>query len=261
MFCRNCGKEIPNGINFCNHCGAAQNISSSQDTQSFYQTNEAQQSTVDSQPMHAEPRPPKKKSKGPLRFIIPIAVVAVAFVIGYFATGANKLKQPTAFAPPTIHDPVDLPSPSINEDAMEDSSEDNIVGAKELAKETFRFSNEIGEAWVTFHYTEDNIVASIVGSITYNDLSLVDTNMLNDLKSDAENAQSYLDELGAGPASSVFVQESPEKFNLTYSFTGLTSDTDMAELAAAFIGFETLGGEIPLETAEAAMTGFGYTLE
>ena len=37
--------------------------------------------------------------------------------------------------------------------------------------------------------------------------------------------------------------------------------TDMAELAAAFIGFETLGGEIPLETAEAAMTGFGYTLE
>ena len=66
MFCRNCGKEIPNGINFCNHCGAAQNVSSSQDTQSFYQTNEAQQSTVDSQPMHAEPRPPKKKSKGTL---------------------------------------------------------------------------------------------------------------------------------------------------------------------------------------------------
>ena len=25
MFCRNCGKEIPNGINFCNYCGAAQN--------------------------------------------------------------------------------------------------------------------------------------------------------------------------------------------------------------------------------------------
>ena len=138
MYCRNCGKEISNGTNFCNYCGAAQNNSSAQDTQSFYQTNEAQHPPVDSQPEYAEPRSPKKKSKGSHRFIIPIAVVVVAFVIGYFATGANNVKAPTAFDTPTVHDPVDLPSPSINEDAMKD-------GSTEYLEKTFRLSNEYVE--------------------------------------------------------------------------------------------------------------------
>lgn len=35
----------------------------------------------------------------------------------------------------------------------------------------------------------------------------------------------------------------------------------MAELAAAFIGFEAENGRITIESAEKAMTDFGYTLE
>jgi hypothetical protein len=26
MYCSNCGREIPEGSRFCNHCGAAQNM-------------------------------------------------------------------------------------------------------------------------------------------------------------------------------------------------------------------------------------------
>lgn len=109
---------------------------------------------MDSQPVYAEARPPKKRSKGPPRFIIPIAVVAVAFVIGYFATGANNLKQPTAFDTPTIHDPVDFPSPSINEDAMKD-------GTEEYLSKTFRLSNEYIEIKNTFRYREDGVVTKV----------------------------------------------------------------------------------------------------
>lgn len=261
MFCRNCGKEIPNGTNFCNHCGAAQNSSSAQDTQSSYQTSERQHSSVNTQPVYTASAPQKPKRKGPLRIIIPIVVVAVAFVIGYFATGANRVKQPTAFDTPSSIEFDDLESPSIKQDGTEDSQEYYTGEAVELEKKTFRVSGTAGDAWTTFHYSEDGVVASITGSITYNDLSLIDADTINNLKSDAEYAQGLLDESGVGPASYVWVQESSDKINVTYSFAELKSESFMAELAAAFIGFEAENGKITMESAEAAMTDFGYTLE
>ena len=33
MFCRNCGKEIPDGVRFCNHCGASQEAGTPQNDQ------------------------------------------------------------------------------------------------------------------------------------------------------------------------------------------------------------------------------------
>lgn len=261
MFCRNCGKEIPNGTNFCNHCGAAQNNSSAQDTQSAYQTNETQHSSVNSQPMYTAPVSQKQKGKGALRIIIPIIVVTVAFVIGYFATGANKLKQPTAFDTPSSIEFDGLESPSVKQDITDDLPEGYTRETVELEQKTFRVSGAAGESWVTFHYTEDGAVASIAGSITYNDLSLIDADTIKNLKSDAEYAQGYLDESGVGPASYVWVQESSDKINVTYSFAELKSKSFMAELAAAFIGFEAENGMITMESAEAAMTDFGYTLE
>lgn len=261
MFCRNCGKEIPNGTNFCNHCGAAQNNSTAQDMQSAYGANETQHSSVNSQSMYKTPVPPKPKRKRPLRIIIPVVVVAVAFVIGYFATGANKLKQPTAFDTPSSTEFDGLESPSIKQDITEDSPEDYTGETVELEQKTFRVSGAAGDAWTTFHYSEDGVVASIAGSITYNDLSLIDADTIKNLKSDAEYAQGLLNESGVGPASYVWVQESSNRINVTYSFAELKSESFMAELAAAFIGFEAENGRITIESAEKAMTDFGYTLE
>lgn len=60
MFCRNCGKEIPNNTNFCNYCGAAQNNSSSQNMQANHQVY-GEQSTVHSQPVNTAPHPQSSK--------------------------------------------------------------------------------------------------------------------------------------------------------------------------------------------------------
>lgn len=262
MFCRNCGKEIPNGINFCNYCGAAQNNSSAQDTQSFYQTNEAQHSPVDSQPVYGEPRPTRKKSKGPLRFIIPIAIVAVAFVIGYFATGANKLKQPTAFDTPTIHEPEDLPSPSINEDAMGGGTagEDTNV-TTEYLKKTFRFSNENVTIRETYHYREDGVVGYYDGEQYVNDTSSIDADWMGDFISGVENAAAYLEESGTDRAWITILEESSDEFRMTYCFSFLESDSEIAELAAEFIGIETEDGKIMIDSVEEELLRLGYTME
>lgn len=253
MYCKNCGKEISNGTNFCNYCGAAQNISSAQDAQSFYQTNEAQRSSVDSQPMYAEPHPPKKKSKGPLRFIIPIAVVVVAFVIGYFATGANNVKAPTAFDTPTVHDPVDLPSPSINEDAMKD-------GSTEYLEKTFRLSNEYVEIRNTFRYREDGVIGYYDGDQCVYNTSSIDADWMADFVSGAENAAAYLEESGTDHAW-IKTEESSDKFRMTYCFSFLEEDSEIAELAAEFMGIETENGKIMIDAMEKELLSLGYTVE
>lgn len=43
MFCQNCGKQIPENVKFCNHCGAAQVTVSTQNTQQTYQAGAQQQ--------------------------------------------------------------------------------------------------------------------------------------------------------------------------------------------------------------------------
>lgn len=261
MFCRNCGKEIPNGTNFCNHCGAAQNNSSAQDTQSTYQTGEAQYLSINSQPVYEEPRPPKKKSKGPLRFIIPIVVVAVAFVIGYFATGANKLKQPTTFDTPSSFEFDGLESPSINEDAMEgeNAGKDQNV-TTEFMEKTFRFSNESGEERITFRYREDGVVGYFDGTQNFYDVSAIDSDWMETFRNGVNNAAAYLEESGTDSAF-ITIQESANEFSMQYCFSFLESDLNMGELAAEFMGFETEDGKIMIDSVEKELLGLGFTLE
>lgn len=73
MFCRNCGKEIPDRAKFCTHCGAAQTAArSSGPTQSH------QQSPV-SQP---QGKPPKKKNNIFVMFAVILAATFVGQIIG-----------------------------------------------------------------------------------------------------------------------------------------------------------------------------------
>lgn len=48
MFCPNCGKEIPENIKFCNHCGAAQDNAAAQNIQSVRQDYEPRLPTMNS---------------------------------------------------------------------------------------------------------------------------------------------------------------------------------------------------------------------
>lgn len=257
MFCRNCGKEIPNGTNFCNHCGAAQNSSSAQDTQSAYQTNETQHSSVNSQSVYTAPAPQKPKRKGPLRIIIPIVVVAVAFVIGYFATGANKLKQPTAFDTPSSIEFDSLESPSIKDTTdISDASQENEC-------KTFVIESDTARTYTKFFYGEDGIVETVSGAITVYDATVVDVSYLEDLREDAETASDLLKEMGVSNTSFVMVTEDAEGYDYseTFQFAFLEDHTDVAELAANFIGFEADNGRIMIDEVEAAMLGFGFTLQ
>ena len=243
MFCRNCGKEIPNGINFCNYCGAAQNNCSAQDTQSIYQTNESQYSAVNSQPVYAEPRPPKNKSKGPLRFIVPIAVAAAAF------------DTPDSF---TFEG---LESPSIKEDAMEgETAEKNQNVTTESLEKTFRFGNEYGEERIALRYREDGVVSYYDGMQNFYDVSAIDPDWMETFKNGVNDAAAYLEESGTDSAF-ITIQESADEFSMQYAFGLLESDPDMAELAAEFIGLETEDGKIMINSVEEELLGLGFTLE
>ncbi|MGN0316190.1 MAG: hypothetical protein ACI4EG_15550 [Fusicatenibacter sp.] len=221
--------------------------------QSFYQTNEAQHSPVDSQPVYGEPRPPKKKSKGPLRFIIPIAIVAVAFVIGYFVTGANKLKPPTAFDTPTIHDPIELPSPSINEDATKN-------GTEEYLSRTFLLSNEYIEIKNTFRYREDGVVTKYDGNQHVYNTTSIDADQWAAFVSGVENAAAYLEESGTDYAW-IDMETGSEDFRMSYGFYCLDSESEIAELAAEFMGFEMENGKIMIDSVEEELLRLGYTIE
>lgn len=87
MFCRNCGKEIPNDTKFCNHCGAAQDSTSASPSAQPAQPTQ-------SNPQYQAPLPPTAPKKNPMMLIIIAAVVVVAVVIGMFviapAISGNK---------------------------------------------------------------------------------------------------------------------------------------------------------------------------
>jgi len=253
MFCRNCGKEIPDNTNFCNYCGAAQNNGFAQNTQSNQQSYGAQQSKINSQPVYTPPSSPKSKNKSLMRIVIGIAVVAVAFVIGYFATGANKVKAPTPFDTPTVHDPVDLPSPSVNDDAMKD-------GSAEYLEKTFRLSNEYVEIRNTFRYREDGVIGYYDGDQYVYNTSSIDADWMADFVSGAENAAAYLEESGTDHAW-IKTEESSDEFRMTYCFSFLEDDSEIAELAAEFMGIETENGKIMIDAMEKELLSLGYTVE
>lgn len=257
MFCRNCGKEIPNDTKFCNHCGAPQDNISAQNNPSPAQNSHPRQQAPQPQYTYTAPQSQKKSGgKKAIAIIVSLAVVVVAFVIGYFATGANKLKRPTAFDTPDTFTFDELPSPSIKEDA----AQDNAAGGETPAaqQKTFAIYNDFGFSQVTFYYMDDGVVGMIRGSISVDDTSAMS---IDDLKSDAEIANDILTEMGADDASYISIIDEPENYSYreNYMFSNLDQDTDMAELAAAFIGFEPKNGKITIDQAEEAMLNFGYT--
>lgn len=255
MFCRNCGKEIPNGTNFCNHCGAAQNSSSAQDTQSAYQTNETQHSSVNSQSVYTDPAPRKPKRKGPLRIIIPIVVIAVAFAIGYFATGANKLKQPTAFDEPSNIEFGEIPSPSIKESTTEGN---DVADVGQVQTKTFRIESDAGTLWATFYYEGDGVVRSIMGGFNVN--GTVAGN-IDDIKSGAESTRDLLIEMGVDDSSFINIIDEPDLYRMDFTFSLLERNPDLAEVAAEFLGLEAENGKIMIDSAEQTMLDIGYTLQ
>jgi len=87
MFCRNCGKEIPNNTNFCNHCGAAQNNSSAQNTQANHQAY-GQQSSMHSQPVNTAPHSQSsKKSSTKKKVGIVLVCLQILMLIGGISSG------------------------------------------------------------------------------------------------------------------------------------------------------------------------------
>lgn len=251
MFCRNCGKEIPSGTNFCNHCGSAQNV------QTAYQTSETPHSPVHSQSAYTTSVPRKPKRKGPLKIVIPIAVAAAVFAIGYFATGANNLKQPTAFDPPGSIELDGPESPSIKNPA------DTSVASQGNECKTFVIQNDAARIYAKFFYGDDGVVETVSGAITVYDATAVDAGYLDDLRADAESASDLLEKLGVSNTSFVMVTENADGYDYgeTFQFSSLEDHADVAEVAADFIGFGTDHGRIMIDKAEAAMLGFGFTLQ
>lgn len=80
MFCRNCGKEIRDGINFCNYCGAPQNAGSGNASQPASQTGRqsAQQTTQQSAPRPYTPSPPDAKPQWRMGLLI-VGIVMLVF--------------------------------------------------------------------------------------------------------------------------------------------------------------------------------------
>lgn len=277
MFCQNCGKEISNDTKFCSYCGAPQNAGSAQNAGQAPNTGQAsnagQTYGAGAAPgMNMQPKPPKKKKNWVLRIVIPLAAFGVAFGIGYCATGAYKLKRPTAFETLSPLE-FDVPkSPSIKTETEETAADgyvnhteetvtdgDGNITGNVLDKKTYFVDTEAVKSKIFFNYTEDGTVCSVSGSISYYDLSLVD--IINDLRSDARYAKEFLMEMDAPPSCYVTLLESTESVNLTFVFDGLQDDSDMAELTAAFIGFEAENGKIMIDSANEEMLGFGYALE
>lgn len=251
MFCRNCGTQLPDNTKFCNHCGAAQDNSPTQNYQS-------------AQPVHTASRPagaPKKKSN---RIIIAIIVIAVAFVIGYFATGADKVKPPTEFDTPTNYEFDKLPSPSINDDEVENSLPDGDTTetgeVKTSSSKVFRIDSDVLTSEVGIGYFEDGTVCSINGEMEVLNTSVVN---IDDIRSDAELAEKLLQDIEPKMGSCVRIEDKTDRqeYRVMFCFIGTDKLTDIAELAAAFIGLKTENGKIYIDTAEEEMLGFGYTLE
>lgn len=279
MYCRNCGKEIGNEAKFCNYCGAAQNSGAAQNPGGTQGNPGARQGGAQGRsngtphPTYTAPKSPQKPKKKKTGQILLAAIVIVAGCIaGYYITGADKVKPPTAFDVPESFEFETLPSPSVKDNASGDgaqaetasseSATDALASAVKIAqKKAFVLDSDIGYFCATFFYKDSGIVQGVGGSIVVFDTSVVSADELANLKSDAELAQGILEEMQAGDSSYVEVMEGEEyqEYHEVFAFSGLDENKDMAELAAAFVGFETDNGVITIDAASEAMLGFGYT--
>lgn len=88
MFCKNCGKEIPENTNFCNYCGAALNNGAAQNTQPNSRTYGQQQSTAHSQPVNTAPHSPSsKKSSTKKKVGMVLVCLQILMLIGGISSG------------------------------------------------------------------------------------------------------------------------------------------------------------------------------
>lgn len=88
MFCRNCGKEIPENVKFCNYCGAVQNNGSAQNTQSTPRTYGQQQAAAHSQSVHTAPHSSNvKKNNTKKKVGIVLVCLQILMLIGGISSG------------------------------------------------------------------------------------------------------------------------------------------------------------------------------
>ena len=76
MFCTSCGKQLPDGTQFCVHCGAKQNA-----VQAPRQNAQTQGAPAPQQAAYAPVQQPRKSSKAPLVIIVASVVIIVACVV------------------------------------------------------------------------------------------------------------------------------------------------------------------------------------
>ncbi|MDO4343606.1 MAG: zinc ribbon domain-containing protein [Eubacteriales bacterium] len=215
MFCKKCGKELPDEARFCNHCGADQS---------------------------ASPHAKKAKKKRPLRIILAIVAVAACFVIGYFATGADRLKVPTPFDTPDSFD-FGSSNDAAGQEKTEDSTE-SYVGETTLVP---AYNDNEGRSIVTYTY-RDGRVFLIRGTMYSADLIDAD-----EFKNDAETAKARLEGLKAGDSaylsSSINISADPQSdgYRVEYVLARLDEDQNMAELTAEFMDCEAENGVITEE--------------
>lgn len=88
MFCRNCGKEIPENVKFCNYCGADQNSRSTQNTQSNPRTYVQQQAASHSQPVYTASHSSNAKKKNTKKKVgIVLVCLQLLMLIGGISSG------------------------------------------------------------------------------------------------------------------------------------------------------------------------------
>lgn len=91
MFCRNCGREIPENVKFCNYCGTSQNNSSAPDMQ-------ADPRTYEQQPRAAHSSNAKKSTRKKVGIVL--ICLQVLALIGGISSGtffAMLLSGPAGF--------------------------------------------------------------------------------------------------------------------------------------------------------------------
>ena len=261
MFCPNCGNQIPENTKFCSNCGAQQTANVNTNPAPNQPSYTAQQ-TVSQQPVFTAPQPqpqptqkPPKKKRTAKSIIISLVIIAVASIGGTLI--GKFMVAPSMATKPNIPDTTSGYFQQGGGDT-DDTGNSPAVGDVHMKRYRLRAENVVN-ATTTFIYQGD-IVIGVTGSMTVFDTSAVD---VEGLKKDVTTAQTIVEQ-NALKYINFTEKETPEgtaKYNLTFSFSNLDKDTKAADLAAQFIGFSADNGRIYIDTADEAITGFGYTLE
>lgn len=88
MFCRNCGKKIPENVKFCNYCGADQNNNSTPDMQPNSQTYEQQQAAASSQSVYEDAHSSNVKKNTRKKIGIVLVCLQILVFIGGISSGS-----------------------------------------------------------------------------------------------------------------------------------------------------------------------------